>query len=242
MAFSGGVDSTLLLYAAREAIGEERVFVLRGVSELLAQREIDDAVRVLDELGVELQQRFEVNHYPLVHPGFVANAPDRCYFCKKIMYQAFLDLLKNNDCTILLDGSNVDDLQSSRPGFRAIHELGVCTPLLDGGLNKEDIRALAKMFKLSNHDKPSNSCLATRLAEGIHIEREELKLVEQFEEFLLDYECLGCRVKINRKSVILQVAARDIERFVVSSRRVEVLHFFQSEGFEEVLLDIKARE
>ncbi len=241
VAFSGGVDSTLLLYAACEAIGREQVFVLRGLSELLSQREKDSAAKILDDLNIEKRMRLDMELHPLIWPEFVANTPERCYFCKKRMYQTFLRQLEKKNCAVLLDGSNVGDLKSCRPGFRAIHELAVKTPLLDAGLDKEEIRSLAKIYQLNNHDKASNSCLATRLAEGTHLEKEKLSLVEKCEEFLLSRNFTGCRVKPDKKNVIIQATGKDLEQLVVSSVRIEIIHFFQSEGFERVLVDLKPR-
>jgi pyridinium-3,5-biscarboxylic acid mononucleotide sulfurtransferase len=241
VAFSGGVDSTTLLYAALSALGMDNVLVLRGMSELVSDREKKSANKILDELQVDEEGRLEVELHPLIWSEFVANTPDRCYFCKKRMYQSFQRILEKTDFTVLLDGSNVDDLKSHRPGFRAIHELGIKTPLLDAGLSKDEIRAFADMYHLSNHDKPSNSCLATRLPEGTIIEKEGLRLVEKCEEFLLDREFKGCRVKPNGKDIVLELTGKDAERLVASSVRVEIIHFFQSMGFARVLVDLKAR-
>jgi pyridinium-3,5-biscarboxylic acid mononucleotide sulfurtransferase len=241
VALSGGVDSTLLLYAALTALGRDHVVVLRGLSELVSEREKNNANTILDELQFDQKMKVEVELHPLIWSEFVANTPDRCYFCKKRMYQSFQRILENTDCNVLLDGSNVDDLKSRRPGFRAIHELGVKTPLLDAGLNKEEIRALAHRYHLSNHDKPSNSCLATRLPEGTLIERESLGLVEKCEDFLLSRDFTGCRAKPNRKDIVLELTGKDAERLLTSSVRIEIIHFFQSMGFLRVLVDLKPR-
>lgn len=157
VAFSGGVDSTLLLFAARQALGAEHVFVLQGVSELLSRIERKCGVSLLDTLGVAGEMRVEVKLHPLNWPEFVMNTASRCYFCKKRMYQRFLLESVKRDCAVLLDGTNADDLKKNRPGFRAIRELGVETPLLDSGLGKDEIRSLARAFQLRNHDKASNS-------------------------------------------------------------------------------------
>ncbi len=243
VAFSGGVDSTLLLHAALTALDSENVIVLRCLSELVSQRERNNANKVLNELGVTQKQKLEVELHPLIWPEFVANTPDRCYFCKKRMYQSFQRILERTGCTAVLDGSNVDDLKSQRPGFRAIHELGIQTPLLDAGLNKDEIRALAKFYSLSNHGKPSNSCLATRLPEGQEIKGAALSLVEKCEDFLLSRDFAGCRVRpgAGTKNVVLELAGNDVELLVTSPVRVEIMHFFQSLGFEKVLVDLQTR-
>ncbi len=243
VAFSGGVDSAFLLHAALTALGGEKVIVLRCLSELVSQRERNNANKILNELGVTQKQKREIELHPLIWPEFVANTPDRCYFCKKRMYQSFQHISEGTGCTVVLDGSNVDDLKSHRPGFRAIHELGIQTPLLDARLHKDEIRALAKFYSLSNHDKPSNSCLATRLPEGQPIKRTALRLVEKCEDFLLSRDFAGCRVRpgASMKNVVLELAGNNVELLVTSPVRIEIMHFFQSLGFEKVLIDLQPR-
>lgn len=241
VAFSGGVDSTLLLHAAREASGSDRVSVLRGVSELVTLREREAAQGILDELQVRTEQRVEVELHPLMWQEFVANTEDRCYFCKKRMYMAFLQHLEGGAATVLLDGSNVDDLKSGRPGFRAIHELGVQTPLIDAGLNKDEIRALVQSFGISNFEKPSNSCLATRISSGVAIQGEMLALVERSESFLLSRDFTGCRVKPDGVNMVLELRKNDAQRILDPSVRIEIIHFLRSLGFVRILLDLNPR-
>ena len=241
VAFSGGVDSTLLLYAACEALGEEHVHVLRGMSELVSSRESAGAAALLSELGISSTQILEIRLHSLNWPEFVVNSSERCYFCKKRMYQTFQRSLEELECPVLLDGSNVDDLKSHRPGFKAIREFNIKTPLLDAGLNKEEIRSLAKSFHLSNHNKASNSCLATRLLEGTIIEKKSLAIVEKCEDFLLDCDFFGCRVKPNGSDVVLELAENDVTRLTKLPVRVEIIHFFREMGFLRVLIDLNPR-
>ena len=215
--------------------------MLRGFSELVTQREKNSGSQILDDLTINTEMRLETVLHPLIWPEFVANTAERCYFCKKRMYQTFLRELEKTNCSVLLDGSNVDDLKSCRPGFRAIHELGIKTPLLDAGLNKEEVRSFAKLYQLKNHDKLSNSCLATRIPEGINLNNKTLRLIEKGEDFLVERKFPGCRVKPEGKNVVLQITGKGAERLAISSIRVEILHFFQSEGFERVLVDLNRR-
>lgn len=241
MAFSGGVDSTLLYYAARDALGKRNVFVLRGISAVVSLKEQEAADALLDELGTDRENIIEVPLHPLIWPEFVANTEERCYFCKKRMYRTFLQELEQKDCAVLLDGTNVDDLKNSRPGFRAIHELGVQTPLLDVGLSKKEIRFLAAGFHLSNHDKSSNSCLATRIPVGEAITLEKIQLVEKCESFLLSRGFTGCRVRIEGVDAVLQLSLHGHERLLFNDFRVELLHFMQRLGFKRTLLDLAPR-
>jgi pyridinium-3,5-biscarboxylic acid mononucleotide sulfurtransferase len=241
VAFSGGVDSTLLLYTAREVLGKENVVVLWGLSELVSLSERNSGEKVLKAMGVTAVERLEIALHPLLWPEFTANTADRCYFCKRRMYDTFLSEMEKVGCTALLDGTNADDLKDRRPGLRAIHELSVKTPLLDAGLNKDEIRILARQFQLLSHDKPSNSCLATRLSKGTAVNKEGLRLVEKCEDFLLSRNFIGCRVRPKGNDVILELTDKDMERLALSPERVEVIHFMQSAGFGRVLVDMKPR-
>ena len=240
MAFSGGVDSSLLYFAARAALGEENVVVLHAVSELMSSREQAATAVTFESLNPS-GNLVEVALHPLIWSEFVANTSDRCYFCKKRMYRTFLLAAEQRQCTVLLDGSNVDDLKSKRPGFRAIHELAVQTPLLDAGLSKDEIRFLARKAGLSVHNKPSNSCMATRIPEGSTISKEKLELVEKCESFLLDKGFVACRVRVEGQDAVLQLTTADSQNLFTEAMRVDLLCFMQGLGFARVLLDVTPR-
>ncbi len=241
VAFSGGVDSTLLYYAARNALGNENVLLLHAVSELISAQEQKSAAATLLEYNPSADNQIKISLHPLNWPEFVANTSDRCYFCKKRMYSIFLQEAELKQCTVLLDGSNVDDLKSKRPGFRAIHELGVKTPMLDVGLSKVEIRFIAEKFGLSNHAKPSNSCLATRIPEGIVISREKLELVEKCELFLQGKGFAACRVRIEGQNAVVQLSQADSISLLKEDIRVNLLLFMQGLGITRVLLDVNVR-
>ncbi len=230
-----------MLFAACEALGRENVYVLRGVSGLVSSQEDKEAAAMLSELEIDSRRILKIILSPFSWPEFVVNDPGRCYFCKKRMYETFLNELGAFDCTVLLDGSNVDDLGSHRPGFRAIHEFSIQTPLLNAGLHKKEIRALAKDFRLSNYAKSSNSCLATRLPEGTLIDKSSLTIIEKGEYFLLDREFSGCRVRPIGKDVVLEFCQRDFDRVFDPHLRTEIRDYFRGLGFVRVLIDLSLR-
>jgi uncharacterized protein len=242
VAFSGGVDSTLLYFAACAALGKKNVFVFHGLSVLISEQEHQTAVALLAELDVPRDKRVVIPFKPLSEPGFAANTKERCYICKKMLYRTFLSESLSKECDALLDGTNADDSSAERPGFRAIRELGVQTPLLDVHLGKKEIRSLACHFYLSNHDKPSNSCLATRIPEGTIIGKDTLRFVENYEDFLQGVGVTGCRVRIEGKDAVLQMPQQSGQQLLSSVNMAELLRFVQLDGFTRVLLDLNWRD
>lgn len=178
VAFSGGVDSTLLLKAVVE-VDPSRAVALFADSPLQAQIDRENVISLAALLGAQLRV-LEVA--PLLWPDFVANPDDRCYLCKKSTYRRFQALLPEG--IPLLDGTNCDDLAAVRPGLRAIEELGVVMPLALAGLGKAEVREAARRLGLPNWNRPSASCLATRIPEGYAILPELLRHVEECERLI----------------------------------------------------------
>ena len=178
VAFSGGVDSTFLLYAAHATLGEDALAVT-AVTAALPQRERQGAEALCAQLGV---RRLVYPLDVLTLPAFQTNPPDRCYHCKRALFQGMLTLTQAAGFPTLVDGSNVDDTGDYRPGMRALAELGIQSPLLTAGLTKGDIRALSHRFHLPTWNQPSAACLASRIPYGEAITGEKLALVEQAEQ------------------------------------------------------------
>src|SRR5258705_8090079 len=178
--YSGGIDSTVVLAASVRA-GIETVALL-GVSASLAAAERDDAHRIANEIGAPVEE-IETNEMEL--EGYRANAGDRCYFCKSALYDTVqaLAATRNSDEVIFV-GTHIDDLGEHRPGLQAAMEHGVIAPLVDAGLNKSDVRALARRWNLSNAEKPAAPCLASRGPVGIQVTPERLPQNETGEEVL----------------------------------------------------------
>ena len=141
----------------------------------------------------------------------------------------------------LADGTNVDDLKENRPGLRAIRQLKVVTPFVDVGINKKDIRLFAKKFGLSNHDLPSDSCLASRVQNNMAITEQKLRTIEVAEDFLNERGFQGCRVKLCNEVTMIEVLAKDIELLACDANRLQLLHFFKTLELNPVLLNMEGR-
>lgn len=245
IAFSGGVDSSFLLKSALDVLGAGNVVILHGRSCLQKKVEQERAETWLsrhgyssdiDHLFIELQ--------PLGWKEFISNPKERCYLCKHRLYRLFLDELDKRGIHVLLDGTNTDDLKDRRPGLRAIHELGVQTPLVSCGLGKADIRELSRELKLDTSDQPSSSCLATRIPHGLEITVQRLERIAAWEDGLAELGFDGCRVRMDVKSeriVYLQLIQADLDHFVNPAIRRAVFRFFKNTGVSQVYLDLEGR-
>jgi len=255
VAYSGGVDSSLLLYAAKTALtGPGKVIALTAISPLCSSYSITGWRTVFnDHFAGEVEHR-EINMNILENRGFVSNNSGRCYICKKIMYSLLTSSTINEGFRTLLDGTNSDDLEEQRPGLQAIRELGVKTPLSDAGLNKDEIRQLAKDAGLSNHALPSNSCLATRVVPATKITLEMLQCINHAELFMLKLGFSGCRVKPQSKYTRIELEAGNIENIADPTIKSRITSYFirnkflskglviYKKGFEPVLETIEFKE
>ncbi len=239
VACSGGVDSTFLLYAAVKALPTDRVSAWHCRSSLASAAAFAGCRQIL-ALEVFAQiRRVELVVDPLTWQGFAENRENRCYICKKGMYQALQNTLK--DGFQLADGTNLDDLQQHRPGLRALRELQVLTPLVDVALTKEEIRQLAEDAGLPNHHWPADSCLATRIVQGSLITPDALRCIEKAEEFVKSRGFSGCRVRLSGSVAVVELAAADISRFTEKLNRNKILTYFQSLGIDAVHLNLLGR-
>jgi uncharacterized protein len=241
VAFSGGVDSTLMLYAALDALGPAKVIALYAVSPLNPAESVAASRTVFARNFPQNAVLREVEVTPLFWQEFVKNDKERCYYCKKRMYAAMQEAMTVMGCSVLADGTNGDDRQEGRPGLRALLELQIITPLADVGLTKKEVRLLAERFGLSNYNLPSNSCLATRIPENTPITAITLRVIAVAEEFLHDRGYLGCRVRVQPSSVIVEVRERDVAAFMEQANRVEVQTYFHSLQLGPVALSLKGR-
>ena len=245
LAFSGGVDSSLLLKCALETLGIGNVLVLFAQSELLTQEDIGLAANWLVENGYPQGVEIEfVQLYPLDWKEFVKNGEDRCYLCKHRIYSTFRQRMETRGFSRLIDGTNTDDLKGHRPGLRAIRELGVTMPLVEAGFDKIDVRSLSRHLGLTTWDRPSASCLATRIPVGMEITSQRLRRIEIFEKGLGRLGLAGCRVRLSSSHqdvVCLEISTKNFELIPDSDIRSEIQRFLYDHGVKKVLLNLEAR-
>jgi len=235
VAFSGGVDSTFLLAAAKEALGD-RVTAVTADSPIHSRREIREALETAKALGVK---HIVVPFAEMTAPGFVANPPDRCYTCKQIIFAEIIRIAASVGVERVAHGVNLDDLGDYRPGLKAAEEMGVVAPLADAGLTKADIRALSRRMRLPTWNKPSMACLASRIPYGRPITPEALKMVEAAEEVLQRLGFYGCRVRHHGEVARIEVVPGDLKKTMHPAVRAEILESLRKIGFRHVAVDLE---
>ena len=245
VAFSGGADSSLLAKKALEVLGIENVLLLTAKSSLLKQSEIDSASSWLFRHGYEEQVGHEfIDLQPLSWDEFVRNPSDRCYLCKLRVYKLFAKVSDLHGIAQLIDGTNDDDMHSTRPGLRALRELSIGTPLADAGLTKDEVRRLSRELQLDTWNRPSASCLATRVPDGLEITEERVALIEKLELYLESMGFKGCRVRLDphkSDTVYIFVLEKDIAGLAMVASRRDLIHFFNDSGVKWILMDLTGR-
>ena len=236
VAFSGGVDSTLLLYAAKEALGEKAIAITVS-TEFVSEREAYEAVDFCDEIGVK---HIVVKLDGLAIEGFCENPPERCYICKKALFTKMLDVAKGEKVNALIEGSNVDDDGDYRPGMKALEELGIKSPLKEAGLSKNDIRRISKELGLDTWDKPAFACLASRFVYGERITYEKLKMVDEGEGILMALGIKQFRVRIHGEDLArIEITNDEADLEIVMGHRKEIVEKFKALGFRYIALDLQ---
>lgn len=235
VAFSGGVDSTFLLKVARDVLGD-RAWAVTATSPTYPLSEFRQATELAGMIGA---RRIVVESNELEIPGFAANPRERCYFCKKELFQLCLEKASELGLAFVADGSNTDDLGDFRPGRSAAMELGVRSPLLEAGLSKGEIRVLSREMGLPTWDKQPYACLASRFPYGTEITTDRLGRIERCEEFLKEAGFRTFRVRFHHDTARIEVGREEIPRLLDEHLRGSVVRFFKSAGFTYVSLDLE---
>ena len=234
VAFSGGVDSTYLLYKAREVLGDDALAVSVR-SQVLTEEEFGRTVSFCDKIGAK-QEVIDFDVFSV--EDFANNPPDRCYHCKKKIFESVLDSARKHGIEQVADGSNVDDQGDYRPGMHALKELGIVSPLKEAGLTKADIRYLSKEAGLDTWDHPSAACLASRFAYGEKITTEGLSRVASAEKFIRGLGFMGIRVRVHGDIVRIEVRDTDIAEISSEPVRRKVSEELKRLGFKYVTMDM----
>jgi len=236
VAFSGGVDSSVVVAAAARALGTENVVAVTALSETLPERELREATELARSLGVTHRI---IETRELDEEQFQANAPDRCYHCKTELWKKIMEIARETGFKNLADGVNAGDTLDFRPGIRASDEAGVLHPLAKAGAGKAEVRAMARSLGLSNWDKPSQACLSSRFPYGDRITPEALQRVEAAEEFLHGVGLSGFRVRIHGEMARIEVSASDIDKVASAGLREKIVSAFKGMGYRYVALDLE---
>lgn len=235
VAYSGGVDSTFLLKIAQEEL-KDRVLAITIKSEIHPLSEITVAKKMAQKLKVK---HLIINNEILFNKEFINNPKERCYICKKELFSQINEIVKRHNLNFVLDGSNYDDLDDYRPGMKAVRELKVRSPLQETLLNKDDIRLLSKEMDLPTWNKPSNSCLATRIPYGDKITLEKLKRIEQAEEFIHNLGIEQVRVRCHNNLARIEVKEEDLLYLLKEDLRKRIIPQFKKLGFVYITLDLQ---
>ncbi len=235
VAFSGGTDSSLLAAAAGRA--GAKVLLATAVSPLLPPRELAGAEAAAKRLGLE-HRVVETGEWFI--PEVRGNLPDRCYHCKRKRFTSLLELAAAEGYDAVVEGSNSDDLGLHRPGMRAIQELGIRSPLLAADMGKEDILAALREMGLSEFIQPSRSCLATRFPYGTILDSEELRRVDEVEEWLEEKVMGQARARRPEPGCLrIEADAFGTSRLAADPLRSELLALLDQKGFTQALLDLR---
>ncbi|MFW6132312.1 MAG: ATP-dependent sacrificial sulfur transferase LarE [Planctomycetota bacterium] len=234
VAFSGGVDSTLVLTLARRTLGRSNVAALMAVSTIFPQAERRAGRANAARLDVEL---IEVETPQLTDPTFAANPSDRCYYCKSCMLSRFKAIARQRELRVVATGTNASDADEHRPGLRAEQQAGVLRPLLTVGITKADVRALSRALNVPGWDRPANACLASRIPFGRTITDEKLRRVEQAETALAELGFAHCRVRDHDAVARVELPAAQLA--VAVRRRRDIHNALTSAGYTYVTLDLE---
>jgi len=236
VAYSGGVDSTLLLKVAKDTLGDENVIAVTALSPLYPERELMGAERVAQEMGV---RHLLIESNELEIPGFSKNPPNRCYYCKRELFGELVNLAKKESISSVVEGSTLDDEKDHRPGKKAVHELGVRSPLKEARFTKTDVRELSKILGLPTWDKPSFACLASRFPYGEEITPEGLRMVNEAEDFLFGLGFKQVRVRHYQNLARIEILQEEMGRLMEGSLREGVVSTLKKIGYQYVTLDLQ---
>jgi pyridinium-3,5-biscarboxylic acid mononucleotide sulfurtransferase len=235
VAYSGGVDSSYVAYVANAELGP-RAVCITGESASLPEYQRAEIESVVQKFGF---QHEVIQTEELENPGYRANNPDRCFFCKDELYTKLESLARTRGIKNIVDGSTVDDIGDYRPGRRAASQHAVRSPLIEAGLTKSEVRELSRRATLPTWDKPASPCLSSRIAYGTTVTIERLGKVDRGEEILREYGFREFRVRHHDQLVRIEIAPAEMDRVLQRDLVAELARRFRELGFKYVTLDLE---
>ncbi len=235
VAFSGGVDSTVVAALAQEVLGPEKVRAVTAVSETLAGRELEEACEVAEELGVEHEL---IEFSELDDERFRENTSSRCFFCQSMRFEQIGVMARELGVEVVASGTNASDEGDHRPGLAAMRNQGVYQPLLEHGVTKEEVRAIARAMGLSVWDKPAMACLSSRIPHGLEVTEARLRLIERAEDVVFGEGFEQFRVRAHGELARVEIAPQEMGRAMDRALLGRLYDGIVEAGFEDVVLDM----
>ena len=236
VAFSAGVDSTLVLKVALDTLGSPKVIAATGDSESLARAEFDEARRLTEQLGA---QHVVLKTDEFQNEDYLANPENRCYYCKTTLYTHLDKYIAEHGINAIVNGINVDDYGDWRPGIQAAEEHQVRAPIAEAGITKAEVRTLSEWLGLPTFDKPASPCLSSRVQYGEPITPEKLGMIERAEALLKSLGFRECRVRHHNNLARIEVPLEDIAKITEPETRARIDACFRELGYNYVTVDLR---
>jgi uncharacterized protein len=239
IAYSGGVDSTLLLKIGTDTLGSQNCLGIVGVSPSMAKDEYTESILLAKTMGARIDF---IDTGEMNNPYYRENDDRRCYYCKQELFSSLWQVAKEQGIPYIVDGSNADDQGDFRPGMEAARKLSVHSPLMEAGFSKEEIRVLSKYLNLPTWDKPAQPCLASRVAYGTAIDQDILGKIDESEKYLHDLDFKIVRVRYYPNKVSIEVGKEELKRLRNKALRADIIDKLKAIGFDRITFDEKGYE
>jgi pyridinium-3,5-biscarboxylic acid mononucleotide sulfurtransferase len=236
LAYSGGVDSTLLLKICAETLDSSNVIAVTGISQTYTKDEKESAIAIASNMLVE---HILLNTDELANEDFVCNSPKRCYHCKKELYKKIKDIALEKNISAIIDATNADDLADYRPGRIAAAEQGITSPFADYKITKEEIRDLSRAYNLPTWNKPANPCLASRIPYGTRISNKILRRIESGERILIDAGFSTVRLRHHGDLARIEVPVNEIPKLFQLKTKKQIVESLKKTGYKWISVDLE---
>ena len=236
VAFSGGVDSTLLLKTCVDVLGKENVVAVTAISPIRSSEDTKMAIKMAEEMGIK---HFLISTDEMENEEFVKNGRERCYVCKSMLFSLLKKMARDEGIEYVLEASNADDIKDYRPGMRAVEEMGILSPLLEAGITKEEIRHMSRKMSLPTADRATEACYATRIPYGERITMNKIEKIRKGEEMIKKQGFRVVRVRFHNEMARVEVGKEEIHKMMKREMAEKVVEGLKKIGFTIVCLDLE---